>query len=160
MGSEKNSSVPRGINPELGQFIRQRRNALGLSVRDVASQLGCSPGQLTRIENGTRRMANAKWVHDLADILSVPYDELAKMADEKTIYTEGSILHQALPSLSTPMAEKAISDFATMIKTRHLTDKEIIHIMVTIDALSSFFEQARKAEERKKLINAPASSRQ
>src|SRR5437016_12305715 len=43
-----------GINTaELGGAVRRRREARGLSLRDVAEQTGVSASTLSRIENGT-----------------------------------------------------------------------------------------------------------
>lgn len=66
---------------ELGNFIRERREALQLTQRDIAEQLGCSNGQVSCWESGAMRPR--KHVEKLAEILEVSADELLDMMARK-----------------------------------------------------------------------------
>lgn len=78
---------------ELGTRLRAYRNALGLTVEDVAAQLLCSPAKISRAETGTRR-ASQRDVRDLCRIYGVSEAdttelmELARMAREPGWWTE------------------------------------------------------------------------
>lgn len=52
---------------ELGNFILERRQQLGLTQRDIATELGCSPSQVSSWEQGA--MKPRKHVAGLAEIL-------------------------------------------------------------------------------------------
>ena len=51
-----------------GAAIRERRKDLGLSQAELAERIGVHRVQVTRIENGTRRI-NLRYAHKLADVL-------------------------------------------------------------------------------------------
>lgn len=62
---------------ELRQFIRQRRQELGLSIRQVAKKAGLDSGGLTTIENGrTVHSPRPETIQRLAYALEVPVTEL------------------------------------------------------------------------------------
>lgn len=61
-----------------GDFVRERRDALDLSVRELARKLGdISPAHISDIENG-RRNPSDDLLKKLARVLDVPVDELQK----------------------------------------------------------------------------------
>ena len=69
---------------ELGMRLREFRNAKGLTVEDVASELLCSPTKISRAETGARR-ATLRDVRDLCQIYGVDAEtsaELMKLARE------------------------------------------------------------------------------
>ena len=65
-----------GINTaELGGAVRRRREARGLSLRDVAEQTGVSASTLSRIENGTGK-PDADNIARLAAWLDMPIERV------------------------------------------------------------------------------------
>lgn len=70
---------------ELGALLRALRNARGLTVEQVASQLLCSPSKVSRMETG-QRGATARDIRDLCDLYGVTEPEerarLASLAAE------------------------------------------------------------------------------
>jgi transcriptional regulator with XRE-family HTH domain len=61
-----------------GDFIRERRDALDLSVREFAKKLGgISPAHISDIENG-RRFPSDDLLKRMAPVLEVSIDELQK----------------------------------------------------------------------------------
>jgi transcriptional regulator with XRE-family HTH domain len=59
----------------LGEFIRKLREERDLSLRELASKLGCSAPFLSDIELG-RRFPSDKVLNDIARILKVDVEEL------------------------------------------------------------------------------------
>jgi transcriptional regulator with XRE-family HTH domain len=62
----------------IGPFIRQRRDELDLSLRELAKRLDCSPAFISDIELG-RRHPSDKVLMEIAKILKVKVEELRKM---------------------------------------------------------------------------------
>jgi transcriptional regulator with XRE-family HTH domain len=60
---------------ELGRAIRRRREELGLSLRDVASETAVSASTLSRIENGTGK-PDADNIARLTSWLDVPMERI------------------------------------------------------------------------------------
>ena len=60
---------------ELGRAIRRRRDELGLSLRDVASETAVSASTLSRIENGTGK-PDADNIARLTSWLDVPMERI------------------------------------------------------------------------------------
>jgi len=74
-----------GANPtirqrELGTHLRQLRNALNLTVEDVATQLLCSATKISRIETAMRR-PSLRDVRDLCMLYSVDEPTTAQLMD-------------------------------------------------------------------------------
>jgi transcriptional regulator with XRE-family HTH domain len=44
--------------PEIGQMIKSRREAMGLSLKKLAIACGSSDSEIMKIENGTRKNPN------------------------------------------------------------------------------------------------------
>ena len=59
----------------LGQYIRERREARDLSLRELAKKLDCSAAFLSDIELG-RRYPSEKVLKQIADLLKVTVDDL------------------------------------------------------------------------------------
>jgi transcriptional regulator with XRE-family HTH domain len=83
---------------ELGARLRQLRNALGMTVEDVADRLLCSATKISRAETGMRR-ASLRDVRDLCQLYGVSEAEseqlmaLARQAREPGWWTQYSDLN-------------------------------------------------------------------
>src|SRR4030095_8100211 len=67
---------------ELGRAIKRRREELGLSLRDVASETSVSASTLSRIENGTGK-PDADNIARLAGWLAVRMKKILRGRDQK-----------------------------------------------------------------------------
>ncbi|QYJ00250.1 helix-turn-helix domain-containing protein [Thalassovita mediterranea] len=67
----KVSDADRGI----GQLVRQARRRVGMTLDDLAKQLGLSYQQVHKYENGTNRIS-AGTLAAIANLLAVPIDHL------------------------------------------------------------------------------------
>jgi transcriptional regulator with XRE-family HTH domain len=82
---------------ELGTRLRELRNALGLTVEEVADKLLCSAAKVSRVETGMRRptyrdIRDLCVLYGVSDVESAELMELAKMAREQGWWTEYSDL--------------------------------------------------------------------
>lgn len=67
---------------KFGSFVRQKRESLGISVRDFASMLNYSPAHISDIERGNRKAPLSIEVQmKMIDILQVQDDELEYFQD-------------------------------------------------------------------------------
>ena len=71
--------IPATARRRLGELIRDRRAALGLSQQAVAKQLGTDAGSLSRIETG-KREPSLYQITRLSEILGVQPSRLLSVA--------------------------------------------------------------------------------
>jgi len=60
----------------LGQFLRYERQRLGLSLRQLSSQVGVHASYLGRIETGDYKQPTAEVLQKIAAVLGVSYADL------------------------------------------------------------------------------------
>src|SRR5580704_13940773 len=101
---------------ELGMRLREFRTAKGLTVKDVATELLCSPTKISRAETGARR-ATLRDVRDLCQIYGVDAEtsaelmELAREARQHGWWTRYEDL-KIVPFIGMEQAASAITCFA------------------------------------------------
>jgi len=66
----------------LAGVLKERREALGLSVRGLADELSVAPSTILRFEDGTRR-PTPELIKRLAKVLKTNGDELLALANHK-----------------------------------------------------------------------------
>jgi transcriptional regulator with XRE-family HTH domain len=72
---------------ELGRWLRQLRQAAGLTLVQAAQTLECSPSKLSRIERG-QTLANPRDVRELAALYRVPAAQRNRLlAAARTVWT-------------------------------------------------------------------------
>ena len=57
-----------------GQFVRQRREELGMSVRNLAGELELTPAYISDIEKGNRSAPKSKF-DELRNLLDIPEED-------------------------------------------------------------------------------------
>lgn len=72
-----------------GQYIRDKREALGKSLRSVAAEIEMAPAYLSDIEKGNR-WPPVKYLEKLAEVLTITGDELSVYYDLAGEIREGS----------------------------------------------------------------------
>ncbi len=101
---------------ELGTRLRALRNALGLTVEDVAERLLCSSAKISRVETGMRR-PTLRDVRDLCQLYGVSEAEhnelmeLARKAREQGWWTQYSDLNLG-PFIGLEQEATAITSFS------------------------------------------------
>jgi transcriptional regulator with XRE-family HTH domain len=104
---------------ELGSFIREQRNGMRISLRNLAKQAGVSNPYLSQIERGLRR-PSAEILQAIAKALQI---------SAETLYVQAGILDEKVP----PDLRQAI------LADRSITRKQK-------DVLLSVYESFRAAE--------------
>jgi transcriptional regulator with XRE-family HTH domain len=64
------------IDNQLGAYIRQRRQVLDMSLRDLADATAMNRGALSLIETGARQQPTADTLQRIAEALKVDYEDL------------------------------------------------------------------------------------
>lgn len=73
----------------LGNRIRQAREALGISARQLGTRAAVHHGHIARLENGETKNPSLEMLHKIANALSMNLNEL--------LGSEGAELNSALP---------------------------------------------------------------
>jgi len=82
---------------ELGRAVKRRREELGLSLRDVASETDVSASTLSRIENGTGK-PDADNIARLTSWLDVPMERILSGRDPKTEESQAVVYYPQEPT--------------------------------------------------------------
>jgi transcriptional regulator with XRE-family HTH domain len=107
---------------KLGDFLKTRREALGLTQRSLAQKLGVEASHVAFIESG-RRKPSLKLVARLADTLGLDRQELLVLAhpEAKALLT---VNQTESPKKSTPSWQRFIKDHALLARY-HVTKREL-----------------------------------
>jgi len=89
--------------PEVGERLRTRRRARGLSLRELAVRLGVSPSLISQIERGRAR-PSVSTLFAIASELDASLDELLFNDERQATTSDGSAGREARPS---PVQEAA-----------------------------------------------------
>ncbi|WP_449354725.1 helix-turn-helix domain-containing protein [Virgibacillus natechei] len=127
---------------QFGKYLKEKRDEKGYTINQLSLYSSISAAQLSRIENGKRGVPKAENIQKLAEALSVPYDEIMRVAG----YYKPSDTkqQQELPELS----EKDERDIATDLE-------KMINNLSNDDAYSQFDGRAideMEKEDRELLI--------
>ena len=86
---------------KVGEFIRERRLAKGLSKRQLAEKAGISHSEVHRIENGERQNPSVPMLVALADALGIPQDDILVLAGYKKDDNNIPLIERVFPDLKT-----------------------------------------------------------
>jgi transcriptional regulator with XRE-family HTH domain len=88
------------VAPSVGGVLRQAREIRQLSAGDAARAAGISPAYLNRLENDAVKKPSPHVLHQLSEVLNVPYNDLLDLSgyplprepDRNAAHTIGSAL--------------------------------------------------------------------
>lgn len=63
-------------NNQLGEYVRERRVAIGMSMRQLEEATGIPRSGLSEIENGLRAMPSPELLQRIAEALRIDYEDL------------------------------------------------------------------------------------
>ena len=72
-----------------GQYIKEKRESLGKSLRSVAADIGMAPAYLSDVEKGNR-WPPVKYLEKMIEVLQIPQSELNTFYDLAGDIREGS----------------------------------------------------------------------
>ncbi len=111
------------VDRHVGQRLRQRRLALGLSQQDVAALLGIAYQQVQKYESGLNRLSAGR-LYMLSHILQMPVgDFFDGLPPVETMITEGDDLAEglsALEDLPNDRLRKALTGLVKAIRESRL----------------------------------------
>lgn len=85
----------------VGEVIKERRLAKGMSKRVLAEKAGISHSEVHRIENGERQNPSVPMLIALADVLGIPHDDILVLAGYKTDGESTPLIERVFPDLKT-----------------------------------------------------------
>ena len=68
------------VNPNLGALIHNTRIAKGMTMREIAAEVGMTPSYLCDIEHGNHEDPGFMLICKLADVLKIPMMHLKSAA--------------------------------------------------------------------------------
>lgn len=106
---------------ELGQYLRDHRERLGYSLRQVAKLVGVDFTYLGKLEQGYYRHPNPEHLHALARVLEVDPEELLTVAaydSRDDVPSVGPYLRAKHPNVP-PEVLAQIAEYAEFLTARH-----------------------------------------
>lgn len=99
---------------QFGKYLKAKRNEKDYTINQFSLYSGISAAQLSRIENGKRGIPKAENIQKLAEALSVPYDEMMRVAGYYK--PSNTKREEELPELSDKEEPDIAKDLENMIK--------------------------------------------
>ncbi|WP_042195832.1 helix-turn-helix domain-containing protein [Paenibacillus camerounensis] len=134
-----------------GGYLKQIREAKGLSINQLAGLAGISGSQISRIENGLRGVPKPATLRKIADATGVSYDQL--MAEAGYLREHGASRNEnPVPGWATSKDKR---DFRIMLED----DGELMFDGIPLnkedkqrikDVLTGLFWEAKQMNKRKK----------
>jgi len=81
------TKTSKNMGQKIGAFLREKRNELGLTLKQVASQINIDTSTLSKIEKNERKL-NPKLINKLSECLKIDKDKLSKLFYHTTIISE------------------------------------------------------------------------
>lgn len=99
--------VERSVFSGFGSMIRNRREELGLSLKQIEEETGISPSYINRIEKGVRKAPSFRIIEQLAKALDMPVNKLINVAESPAQKTVSSLEELLLTSQFTVNGKRA-----------------------------------------------------
>lgn len=100
----------------LGEVIKERRIAKGMSKRALAEKAGINHSEVHRIENGERQNPSVPMLIAIANALGIPQDYILMLAGYKTNDESTPLIERVFPDLKThkqqETAQKIVDDLS------------------------------------------------
>lgn len=128
----------------LGAYLKEVRNNMGLSLRDVGSQTGISASYINRVEKGERKQISTIMLQKFSDFYKIPVLELYKIAGINTEVQTSSIELMAIETeyISIDGLRIRTEGFKQLLKRFVTVDvnntKDIIKLIEELEALQTY----------------------
>lgn len=103
-----------GNEQSLGQFLRQKREQAGMSIRGLAGVVGVDSGYITRLESGQRNNPSAEVLQGIADALEIDVNDLLAYVGVRPSYPEPVVYFRKVYGMTDEEAREA----ATLLEQR------------------------------------------
>ena len=129
----------------VGDYIKERRLAKGLSKRQLAEKAGISHSEVHRIENGERQNPSIPMLISIADALAIPNDDILIIAGYKTNDSDVPLLERAFPDLKTQkQKETARKIIDGLARNGALEDSQYDSLVAQVEM---FLDYAKKKQD-------------
>lgn len=109
----------------VGEFIKERRLAKGMSKRALAEKAKISHSEVHRIENGERQNPSVPMLTALADALGIPRDDILMRAGYKSDTTNTPLIERVFPDLKTAKQQETAQKIVDgLSRNGNLTDSQ------------------------------------
>jgi transcriptional regulator with XRE-family HTH domain len=137
-----------GLMNTLGEFIKERRLAKGLSKRALAEKAKISHTEVHRIENGDRKNPSVPVLNALADALGVPQEFMLEMAGYVTNKDEQvPLIERVFPDLKSEKQKDTVQKIVDgLSRSNELVDKDYDDL---VDQVEMFLAYAKNKKNSK-----------
>jgi transcriptional regulator with XRE-family HTH domain len=117
------SKQKRGSAETLGEYVRAKREAVGISQRQLAAEAGVSFSNISRLESGFHAAPGPELLKNIADVLDVDLAELLSYRGINISEAKGSLndylrRDYQLPEEGIEEARAAIDEIASKYQPR------------------------------------------
>ena len=131
----------------VGKQIREDRKNVGLTIRELAEEIGISPTHLNRIENGERPLDSTKTLIRICQVCRVPLEKYLVMYGLR-LNKDDTPVRRAFPRIENSAQEDAIVKFADLLISNNLTTDNIASMLNTATAFAEFCDKKNKAAKQ------------
>lgn len=126
----------------IGDFIKERRLAKGMSKRALAEKANISHSEVHRIENGERKNPSVPMLIALADALGVPKDDILVLAGYKSDEGDTPMIERAFPDLKTEkQRETAQKIIDGLSRNSGLKDSDYDNLVKQVEMFLNYAKQ-------------------
>ena len=135
----------------LGKYLRERRVAKGLSLRELADKSGISHTEIHRIETGKREYPTIRILMVLSKTLDLPDDEILRYAGYKSKDGEDvTAMERSFPALKTQKQQETAQRFIDGLARNHdLQDSEYDDLIDQVEMFLQFAKSKRNSKKTK-----------
>lgn len=137
--------LPIETTNRLGDFIREKRNELGLSRSALAASAGISHTELRRIETGERKEPSGSNLRAIATALGISTQEIFEIAGLLPDNNTDAIAN-TFPGLKTKKQRATITEIARGLarNSDNLDDKALDDLLKQVDMFINYAKQNSK----------------
>ncbi|HCH67545.1 MAG TPA: hypothetical protein DEV98_02685 [Clostridiales bacterium] len=130
----------------LGDFIKNRRIELNMSRNVLGEKANISHTEVFRIESNQRKQPSLKVLCAIADALSIPQEELLKVAGYFPS-DDTPVIERAFPGLRTPKQFETVERIADgLSRNADLNDEDLDDLYRQVEV---FIEVAKRKKDSK-----------
>lgn len=128
----------------LGEFIKQKRTELKMSRLALGTKAGISHTEVFRIESNERKQPSLKVLCAIADALTIPQEELLKVAGYAPS-DDTSPIERAFPGLTTEKQKETMEKIADgLSRNSDLKDEDLDNLY---QQLEMYIEYAKRKQD-------------
>lgn len=120
---------------KVGEVIKERRIAKGMSKRALAEKAGVSHSEVHRIENRERQNPSIPILIAIADALGIPQDDILMLAGYKANDESTPLIERVFPDLKTPKQQETAQKIVdSLSRNSDLKDSQYDELVRQVEA--------------------------